>query len=208
MAPHLGLQRIMIPSAQVSSLTTGSITLPSARGQFEDTSFQSIASYTLSSSQSTITFSSIPTTYQHLQIRYLARDTTSTVDANSLLLRFNGDSGSNYTRHYFYSDGASLNIGYVAQTNIDGGVVVGGGLAANCFGAGVIEILDAKDTSKFTTVRTISNAESNYGGNKNYVMLQSGLWRDVSAINSITVTTNGTSFAQYSQVALYGIMGA
>jgi hypothetical protein len=34
MAPHLGLQRIMIPSAQVSSLTTGSVTLPSARGAF------------------------------------------------------------------------------------------------------------------------------------------------------------------------------
>lgn len=35
MAPHLGLQRIMIPSAQVSSLTTGSITLPSAKGAFD-----------------------------------------------------------------------------------------------------------------------------------------------------------------------------
>jgi hypothetical protein len=34
MSPHLGLQRIMIPSAQISSLTTGSVTLPSARGAF------------------------------------------------------------------------------------------------------------------------------------------------------------------------------
>jgi hypothetical protein len=34
MTPHLGLQRIMIPSAQVSSLTTSSITLPSAKSAF------------------------------------------------------------------------------------------------------------------------------------------------------------------------------
>lgn len=34
MTTHLGLQRILLPSAQVSSLTTGSITLPSARGAF------------------------------------------------------------------------------------------------------------------------------------------------------------------------------
>jgi hypothetical protein len=195
------------PGAQVTTALTGALTTPGAKQAFVDTSFQSIASYTLSSSQSTVTFSSIPSTYKHLQIRYLARDTTSTVDANSVLVRFNGDSASNYNRHYFYSDGTTLTAGYVAQTNIDGGVLVGGGLAANSFGAGVIEILDANDTNKFTTIRTISNCESNYGGNKNYVMLQSGLWRDVSAINSITVTTNGTAFAQYSQIALYGIMG-
>ncbi len=34
MTTHLGLQRILLPSAQVSQLTTGSITLPSARGTF------------------------------------------------------------------------------------------------------------------------------------------------------------------------------
>jgi hypothetical protein len=46
MTTHLGLQRILVPSAQVSSLTTGSITLPSAKGVFVD--FSSLAAVYMS----------------------------------------------------------------------------------------------------------------------------------------------------------------
>jgi hypothetical protein len=54
MSPHLGLQRILLPSAQVSQLTTGSITLPSARGAFVD--FSSLAAVYMSASGTTTNF--------------------------------------------------------------------------------------------------------------------------------------------------------
>ena len=37
------------------------------------TAYESIATTTLSSTQATITFSSIPSTYEHLQIRWIAK---------------------------------------------------------------------------------------------------------------------------------------
>ena len=169
-------------------------------------SYYSLAVTTLSSTTSSIRFDGIPSGYRHLQLRYIARDSTATADANSVLLRFNGDSGSNYTRHYFYGDGNSMASGYVLQSYNDSGLLAGGGIAANCFGIGIVDILDYSHESKNTTVRAYSGMESNYGaGNKNYVMSNSGAWLNTSALSSITVTTNGTSFVANSSFALYGV---
>lgn len=169
-------------------------------------SYYSLAVTTLGATTSSISFDGIPSGYRHLQLRYIARDSTGTIDANSVLLRFNGDSGSNYTRHYFYGDGNSMASGYVLQSYNDAGLLAGGGLAANCFGIGIVDILDYSNVNKNTTVRSYSGMESNYGaGNKNYVMSNSGAWLNTSAVSSITVTTNGTSFVANSQVALYGV---
>ena len=88
MSPHLGLQRIMIPSAQVSSLTTGSITLPSAkRGFLESADYESISTILVDSSgSSSVTFSDIPQTYKHLQIRTIGR---APAGAINVAIRFN-----------------------------------------------------------------------------------------------------------------------
>ena len=150
-----------------------------------------------------VTFAGIPTGYKHLQIRYLARDTTSTNDANSVLLRFNGD--TSYTRHYLLGDGSNVYAGYVSQSYIDGGLLVGGGQLASAFGTGVIDILDYNNTSKNKTVRSLSGTSTNASVTLNYVEFESGLYPSTSAISSISITTNGTSFAQYSQFALYGV---
>lgn len=152
----------------------------------------------------TVTFAGIPTGYKHLQIRYTARDTTSTNDANSVLLRFNGD--TSYTRHYLYGDGSgNAYSGYVSQTYIDAGLLVGGGQLTSAFSSGVVDILDFASTNKYKTVRSLSGTNTNVNTNLNYVMVNSGLYISTSAIASIAVTTNGTAFAQHSQIALYGV---
>jgi hypothetical protein len=197
----------------IRSLRTASISTGVKRSKVWDqsavvitNSYESIATTTVGSGgSSTITFSSIPSTFKHLQIRYIARDTTSTNDANSTLLRFNGD--TSYTRHYLYGDGNSVAAGYVSQTYIDAGLLVGGGQLASAFGVGVVDILDYGNTNKYKTVRTLSGSNTNATTNVNYVMYQSGLYISTSAISSIVVTTNGTAFAQHSQFALYGIRG-
>ena len=142
--------------------------------------------------RSSITFAGIPQSgYQHLQIRYIARDTSATVDENSLTLQFNGDTTANYNRHYLLGDGATVFAGASTPSSIDAGLVVGGGLGANCFAAGVIDILDYTNTTKNKTVRSLSGGDTNAGTNKNYVEFESGLWRSTAAINSILVQCNG-----------------
>ena len=70
--------------------------------------YDSIATVTLGSAASTITFSSIPSTYTHLQFRVMARDTTTGVTQTSLRWQFNGDTAANYTAyHDIFGNGAS-----------------------------------------------------------------------------------------------------
>ena len=77
-------------------------------------SYESIASATGTGSSGTITFSSIPGTYQHLQIRINSRNDST--DGATTTMRFNGDTGSNYARHYLYGDGATVSASGNATT--------------------------------------------------------------------------------------------
>jgi hypothetical protein len=208
MAPHLGLQRIMIPSSQVSSLTTGSITLPSAKGSFVATSYESIQTVTLGSTQSTITFSSIPSTYKHLQIRYLARCSRTDYTIATMLIRFNSDSSSNYAGHALYGNGsAAYAYGNGGQTFGYAGAVVGANATANIFAGGVIDILDYANTNKYKTTRSLAGVNIN-ASSGDEVGLQSGLWQSTSAVNRIDFTLEtSANFNQYTTFALYGIKG-
>lgn len=162
-----------------------------------------------SGGSASISFSSIPSTYKHLQIRYLARDTSADNDGNSVILRFNSDSGTNYVRHYMLGTGTSALSGAVTSTTgIDGGLIQGGGGLATCYSAGVIDILDYTSTSKYKTVRSLSGNSTNASTAVNYVEFESGLWLNTAAITSVTISSNSGNLAQYSSFALYGIKGA
>lgn len=116
MTTHLGLQRILLPSAQVSQLTTGSITLPSAKQSFiPPGDFQSIASITATGSTNSITFSSIPQTYTHLHIRGLIRNSAN-VGGDAAWMRVNGNtSATGYSTWKWVSFNAS-GISYSQST--------------------------------------------------------------------------------------------
>jgi hypothetical protein len=171
-------------------------------------SYESIATATGSGSSSTITFSSIPSTYQHLQIRFMGRDDRSGASIDAFTCRFNSDSGSNYTEyHLLLGDGstASSSAGSTSSTNILLGQVPGATALASAMGVGVIDILDYANTSKYKTTRTLLGMDFNGSGRVNF---QSGLWMSTSAINSITLTTGTSSnWTGATQFALYGIKG-
>jgi hypothetical protein len=165
--------------------------------------FESIATVTVGSGgASSVTFSSIPSTYQHLQIRGIARNATS----NSFFyMRINSDTGSNYAYHRLTGSGSAASASGTAS---DTGLFQFGRLpnAADVVGAAIYDILDYKSTSKYKTVRGFQGYEDNSGGSINLV---SGLWQSTSAITTIELTPNvGITFAQYTQFALYGIKGA
>lgn len=170
-------------------------------------SYESIATVTVGAGgQSTISFTSISSTYKHLQIRGILRGTGSVADYNTTTLTFNSDTAANYSIHGLQGTGSSAGAYGTANTsNIDCGTLTGNSNTANAFGVTVIDILDYASTSKYKTVRSLTGQDSNntYG----IVQFLSGSWRSTSAITSITLkASSGTpNFNQYSQFALYGI---
>ena len=171
------------------------------------TAYESIATTTVGSGgAATVTFSSIPSTYTHLQIRALARGTRSDV-GDGLILQFNADTASNYSSHYLYGNGTSALAGSWNTTNIPLQVVMSAANATSgIFGVMVLDILDYKDTNKYKTTRALCGNDRNGAGD---VILQSGNWRNTNAVTSITIAPlYGAGIAQYSSFALYGIKGA
>jgi hypothetical protein len=143
---------------------------------------------------STITFSNIPSTYTHLQIRTYNNGGVGAVT-------FNGDTGSNYSRHYLWGDGSVATSGANTSTTSMG--VIDYTSSANVFSSNIVDILDYANTNKFKTVRSLSGTDANGAGS---VLLYSGAWRNTNAITSITIS--GGTAVQYSSFALYGIKSA
>lgn len=175
-------------------------------------SFESIASATGTGSSNTITFSSIPGTYQHLQIRYIGKSTTSSpAGVAQISMQLNSDTGANYTRHRLIADGVSasaIGVGGVTSFNFETSIPNSDVTLANMHGVGVFDIHDYASTSKNKTLRGFSGSDVN-GQITSYLSLSSGLWFATPAvISSITLTLSSGSWTTTSQFALYGIKGA
>ncbi len=160
------------------------------------TDFESIATTTVgSTSVANIEFTSIASTYTHLQIRLINLSSSA---GTNLELRFNSDTGNNYDTHWLYGSGSSVIAG--AATNLNYVWAAGAGSSTAPAGV-VVDILDYGNTNKYKTVRTLGGYDTNGGG---YIYFTSGLWGNTNAITSLKITCNA-NFNQYSQVALYGI---
>jgi hypothetical protein len=162
-------------------------------------SFESIATQSLNG-VSTITFNSIPSTFKHVQLRFLGIESSL---ASTFRLRLNGDTGANYARHWMYGDGSSVSAGGSASTTvIDVGSKLGI-LTEPC--VGIIDILDYSSTTKNKTVRSFSGHDRNGAGE---VGLYSGVWLNTDAVNSITFFASAGNQNAGATIALYGIKGA
>ena len=162
--------------------------------------FESIATVTLSSAARDIEFTSIPGTYQHLQIRLLTKSVITQGDVGDMT--FNSDTGNNYAYHSLYGDGASAaaeagttraNIPLARMVTLS---------STSVFGANIVDILDYASTSKYKTVRTLKGDDRNGSG---AVLIDSGLWMSSSAITSIKFSGRTNNFAQHTTAALYGV---
>jgi hypothetical protein len=167
--------------------------------------YQSIQTYTLSSNTATITFSSIPATYTHLQLRLLARSDYAGASEDARMQINSQTSTSYYTNHVVYGDGAS------ALTDYDVNSVAGFNVkrlpaatsTASVFGGIVIDILDYTNTSKNKTLRSLGGWDANGSGRIN---LSSYLFTSTAAVSSITMTlSTGANYVANSTFALYGI---
>lgn len=187
MAPILGIY-----ASQIS----GHLFAPSG-------AYDSIATVTVGAGGSAgITFSSIPATYKHLQIRCFAKSSGPTNGENTKIYVNNITASTNYAWHVLRGDGASV----VASGGGGNYIVanVGTTNATSTFSAMVIDILDYSDTNKNKTIRNLYGWDSNGAG---YVGLASVLAPTTSAISQVDIFMD-YNFSQYSTFALYGIKGA
>ncbi len=166
--------------------------------RIETTGFVSIATTTLGSNSSTITFSAIPQVYKHLQIRALHKTTGGTwVD-----LALNSDTTtSNYAYHRTFGDSSTANAeGTTSSRRFF--------TSYPYWVASVIDILDYTNTNKNTTIRGLHGwVGDGTGGQNGEVNLISNLWLNTSAVSSIQITIPSQNFTTNSRFALYGIEG-
>lgn len=172
-------------------------------------SYESIATATPSGVTS-VTFSSIPSTYKHLQLRIISRTNVPT-DGWDLAVRFNNDSNQVYDQHDLIGNGGTAIS--QATTNSSRFTVIQAGtgtsIGSSFFGSGIVDIHDYASTSKNKTVRSFSGANWNASTNVQYIALSSALWRNTSAINRIDVLVDfsTSTFTAGTSIALYGIKG-
>lgn len=172
-------------------------------------SYDSIATVNLGASQTTITFSSIPQTYKHLQLRVNARSTRA-VTLEGCWLYFNGDTSSTTTYDYHILIGNGTAASTASQTTPTtpgalANLIAGASATASIFGGGITDILDYTNTNKNKVLRSLGGSDLNGSGQ---IRFTSSMWINTSAITSITIDTQaGGDFVQYSSFALYGIKG-
>lgn len=166
-------------------------------------SFESIATITGSGTPNSITFSSIPSTYKHLQVRFRTLGNSSGSDP---YLTFNGITTATYDWHSIAGNGSASSATGVSGDN--GIRLMYGANTNNTYPmSAVIDIHDYTSTSKNKTIKTFAGQDFN-GTETGVVVLSSGLYRSTSAITSISIELiGGPLYTATSVFSLYGIKG-
>lgn len=154
----------------------------------------------LTSSASSVTFSGLDayTDYKHLQIRMITQSDRGAGE-DSFGLRFNSDSGSNYSWHRLFGNGSSvISSAATSQTLIYIGNITN---STNVFTGLVLDILDFSSSSKNTTTRNLAGSSSRIG-------MHSGAYLQTSAITSLEIfSTTSSNITSGSRFSLYGSKG-
>jgi hypothetical protein len=171
--------------------------------------YESISTVTVgATSVANIEFTSIPATYVHLQIRCFVQADRATYGISDGTLQFNSDTATNYSWHNLKGTGSTVTAtASASQTWMNVADGMWGTNTGGTFGAGIIDVLDYANTSKYKTIRTLSGVDINgtiagYGG---WLGLTSGNWRNTNAVTSIKIIAGSGNFLQYSSFVLYGI---
>lgn len=165
------------------------------------TTYETIATTTLVSSQSTITFSSIPGTYTDLRLNFVG--TNASTGNSYIQLKFNGSS-TGYSQTGLAGDGSSaLSWRFTSQTY----AWIGGAysnLSNTIPTVATIDILSYAGSNNKTFLAMFNGDKNGSGSIENTV----NLWANTSAITSISLTGSSVQFASGTTATLYGILKA
>jgi hypothetical protein len=172
-----------------------------AGGAASGEAYEQIATTLVSSTTGSVTFSLIPQTYKHLQLRWAGRDASTSGDG---YIRFNSDGGNNYSAHRIIGGTGSVTSSSVVPASV---VYVASMAntndATSAFSAGVTDFLDYSSTTKNKTIRAFTGVQST---NK-FIALWSGAWYNTNAISSMEFFSGGTGWISGTRISLYGIRG-
>jgi hypothetical protein len=166
--------------------------------------YEKIATTTLGSNQTDITLSSIPATYTDLVLIFQYASQQNDYNA---FIRFNSDTGSNYSR--VYANGSPSGATSARNSNINYLYFtpnIGAGTSLNTPGLLIANVLNYSNTTTYKTILVRDNATRNDGAQQS--MMVAGLWRSTSAINSVTVGTNAGYLVAGTSITIYGIKAA
>jgi hypothetical protein len=162
--------------------------------------YEPIATTTLGTATTTITFSSILTTYTDLRLVLVARAVSTSISVD---VRFNSDSGSNYSKTLLYGDGASAQSAqYINQTQI--GTNFGSAFDATNPGLLTMDLFSYAGSTNKTVLFTVDNDLNGSGETQRTV----AMWRNTSAINTIALISSANQFKIGTTATLYGIKNA
>lgn len=157
------------------------------------TTYEPIATTTLSSAQSSVTLSSIPGTYTDIVI--IINGTNSTSEG---AFRFycNSDTGSNYSWTQLYGDGSSA-----ASNRGSNDTRMTLGRQATTASTSIVQFMNYANT---TTNKTAIGR----GSPTTIVTANVGLWRSTAAITQLVISNEGGNIASGTTFTLYGIKAA
>ena len=165
--------------------------------------YEPIATTTISTSTSSFNFNSISGSYTDLVL--VASNVTTTSAGGWLSIRFNSDSGTNYSFTELYGNGTSANSFRASNAS---SIPLDYYITAGVNHTGFISLAHIMNYSNTTTNKTVLVRENNtsdpsFPGAGSIV----GLWRNTAAITSITVVANIANF-NAGTFTLYGIKSA
>lgn len=159
------------------------------------TTYEPLATQTLSSSAASVTFSSISGAYTDLVIIASAQ---GTVGGNGMTMRLNGDTGSNYSNTFLRGNGSAASSARVANDS-QWAVSNFSGIPTASFGTYIFNIFNYSNT---TTNKTgLMRGNSAADGVDAIV----NSWRSNAAVSSILIGTTGGNYATGSTFTLYAI---
>ena len=157
-----------------------------------------IATQTLGSSASSITFSSIPSTYTDLRLVLVC-----TATYNSPTLIFNGSSASNYSQTYITGGSASgASSSYNPASSaiyITSGPTQG--VSTTIPNIYTFDIFSYAGATNKTLLETLAEDHNGTGA----VQVGVALWRSTAAITSITLSDVSGNFSINTTATLWGI---
>ena len=167
--------------------------------------FESIASVSITSQGQSngMYFTNIPTTYKHLQVRGLVRNSYAGTN-DPLYMRINDNTTSSlYQSHRVRGDGASIMAETTNASYMHMGQTVAGNGTTSCVTTFVFDILDYSNLNKNKTVRGMTGYDGNGTGQVNLV---SGVYM-VANTSVVTIGLDGitTGALLGSHAELYGV---
>ena len=164
-----------------------------------------ISSQTLGGTTASVTFSSIPSTYNDLKLVVSARGDAAAYPV-AINLKLNSDTATNYSYTNLLGNSSAASSTRASSQTVDAIPNVDGASAtASTFGSWEIYIPNYNSTGSkpFFGIDVVETNDATAAHAE--IQANAHLYRGASGISSITLTPSSGNFVQYSDFYLYGI---